>query len=321
MSGAAHDRVGRGDEPVPVTILGGYLGSGKTTRINELLASWEGDPLAVVVNDFGAVNIDAALTRAQDGDTLELQNGCVCCTLSDGMAQVMTQLGQRARRPAHVVVEVSGVGDPAGVARWARLPGFTLNGVVVCADVESVRRRAADRWVADTVQAQLRSADLLLLTKTDLVGPQQREEVEAWLRATAPGARVASDPRTLPLVLDAGEPLPASPDRAAEGRHDPDDHRSWMVSTEAVVDLERVAATLAALPETVVRVKGVLRTRQAPSRRTVLQQVGRRVEVREDGDWRPGERSTLVLIATGAPHGGSDLAAAVQAALDGPATG
>ncbi len=298
-----------GAPPLLVSIVGGYLGSGKTTRLNELLASWEGDPVAVVVNDFGSVNIDASLIGSRDGGLLELENGCVCCDLSEGMASVLDQLRRRDPRPAHVVIEVSGVGDPAGVAPWARHPGFALNGILVCVDVETVRRRATDRWVADTVLAQLRSADVLLLTKVDRVEEPQRVEVEGWLRDVAPGTPLAADRGALAALLRSGAALesavPARP--GSPGAHRIDAHRSWSASTSEPVDLDGVRAFLGALPAGVVRAKGVLRTRQAPARRTVVQLVGRRLDIREDGDWDPATRSTLVLIASADPAVPDDL--------------
>ncbi|ANH37093.1 Putative metal chaperone YciC [Nocardioides dokdonensis FR1436] len=308
--------------PLLVTIVGGYLGSGKTTRLNELLASWEGDPVAVVVNDFGSVNIDASLIRSRDGDLLELENGCVCCDLSEGMASVLDQLRARDPRPAHVVIEVSGVGDPAGVAPWARHPGFALNGTLVCVDAETVRRRATDRWVADTVLAQLRSADVLLPTKVDLVEERQRVEVEGWLRDVAPGTPLATDRGALAALLSSGAALesavPAT--SAFPGAHAVDAHRSCSASTSEPVDLDRVRAFLEGLPAGVVRAKGVLRTRQAPTRRTVVQLVGRRLEVREDGDADPAAPSTLVLIATAEPSVPGDLEHALAEAVGPPVT-
>lgn len=265
--------------------------------------------MAVVVNDFGSVNIDASLIRSRDGDLLELENGCVCCDLSEGMASVLAQVRERDPRPGHVVIEVSGVGDPAGVVPWARHPGFELNGVLVCVDVETVRQRATGRWVADTVLAQLRSADVLLLTKTDLVEERQLIEVVGWLRDVAPGTPLTADRSALATLLRSGAALAAAvPARSGPpGPRRVDGHRSWSASTQEPVDLARVRAFLEGLPAGVVRAKGILRTCQAPARRTVVQLVGRRLEVREDGDWDPAVRSTLVLIATADPSVPDDL--------------
>jgi len=290
-----------GAETIAVTILGGYLGSGKTTRINTLLAEHAQEArIAVVVNDFGAVNIDADLVKARSGDMLELSNGCICCSLADGMAAVMERLAALDPCPAHVVMEVSGVGNPGEVARWAGLPGFRRNAVVVCADAETIEERASDRWVADTVRTQLASADLLLLTKTDLVGHDELAQVRAWLESTVPGVPVHDDLRTLDALLV--DPLNAPTSRAGtrspSGQHD--EHVSWAITSSDPVDADRVLDYVRSLPDHVVRAKGVLRTWQQPDRRTVVQRVGRRWEAHDDGPWQAGDTTRLVVISPAA---------------------
>lgn len=283
---------------VPVTILGGYLGSGKTTRINALLQQPHGLRLAVVVNDFGSVNIDAALLRSRARDLLELSNGCICCSLADGMAAVMHQLVELRPRPHLVLVEVSGVGDPAAVAQWGSLPGFVPGGVAVCADAQTVEARAADRWVGDTVHRQLAGADLVLLTKTDLVEELEEGRVRRWLDSVTPGVPVDGSPDGLARFVRA--PVSArSSGTAKPVERKEDTHSSWTLATATTVDGDRLRACLGRLPEDVVRFKGVLRTTDRPERRTVVQGVGQRWELSDDGPWRPGERSVLVLIAAG----------------------
>lgn len=202
----------------PMTVIGGYLGAGKTTLVNEILAAAGGRRVAVVVNDFGSVNIDAALIRSRSEDTLELSNGCVCCSLADGMAAVMERLAAMTPRPEHVLVEVSGVGDPAAVAAWGDHPGFRRGGVLVCADVETVRAGAADRWVGDTVVRQLCAAGTLLLTKTDLAGPERTAAVRRWAAGIAGAARITHDRQAVIAMLDEGfRPAPAGAPPAATG--------------------------------------------------------------------------------------------------------
>ena len=110
---------------VPVVLLGGYLGAGKTTVINEMLARTD-KPIAVMVNDVGDVNIDARLIERQDGDTLDLSGGCVCCSLKNGFLEAFDQLRQREHPPELVVVELSGIANPASAAGMASTPGFML---------------------------------------------------------------------------------------------------------------------------------------------------------------------------------------------------
>lgn len=155
---------------VPVTLLGGYLGSGKTTVVNELLARTE-RPIAVLVNDVGAVNVDAALISRHNGDTIELTDGCVCCSLNHGLAEAFNTLRRREQPPDHVLLELSGVADPRPVLPWAQSAGFRLDGVIVLIDADQFLERIDDPTVGYTVETQLGSADLFVLTKIDLVEP------------------------------------------------------------------------------------------------------------------------------------------------------
>lgn len=313
-----------------MTIIGGYLGSGKTLRVNELLAQWAGAPIAVLVNDFGAVNVDVSLIRSQESGVLELENGCVCCSLADGMAEVMRSVAAMVPRPGHLLIEASGVGDPAAIAKWARLPGFALNGIVVCVDVETVQRRARDKYVGDTVLTQLRSADLIVVTKTDLVAEAECRRATQWLRQQAPGVPLIKDRQALALILSDGRPdtarlelaaasnadrTPALHDSSEPAHRHTDAHVTWAASVPHPVDLDRLERCLRSLPEHVVRGKGVVRTTQSPQQRTVIQLVGKRLEFQSDGEWSPADGpSSMVLIATSDPDGVS-LQSALEEAL------
>lgn len=170
---------------VPVTLLGGYLGAGKTTAINELLARTD-RPIAVLVNDVGAVNIDASLIARRHGDTIELTDGCVCCSLSQGLAEAFNGLRKRATPPEHVVLELSGIAEPARVVPWADSLGFRLDGVIVLIDSDQFLDQVADEYIGTMVRTQLAAADLFLLTKTDLVTGEQLDTVISTLQALGP---------------------------------------------------------------------------------------------------------------------------------------
>ena len=163
------------------TVLGGYLGAGKTTLLNRLLRDNRGLRIALLINDFGAINIDASLIAEQTEQQINLTNGCVCCGLSDGFDAAIDQLLQTEPRPDHIVVEASGVADVSSLSQYGKTPGLKLDGVLVVADAVSVQQKAQDKYVANTVKRQLLAADLLVLNKTDLVTPQHLERVKAWL--------------------------------------------------------------------------------------------------------------------------------------------
>ncbi|MBL8340006.1 MAG: GTP-binding protein [Rubrivivax sp.] len=173
---------------MPAVVIGGYLGAGKTTLVNHVLREEAARPagrrIAVLVNDFGEISIDADLIQGADGEVLSLPGGCVCCSFGADLVGTLAHVLRRAPAPQVVLIECSGVGLPAAVARTAALvPGLAVQGCVVVADAAAVRQQAADRYVGDTVHRQLHEADLLLLTRLDLLAAGEAAAVQAWLRA------------------------------------------------------------------------------------------------------------------------------------------
>lgn len=175
---------------VPAVVIGGYLGAGKTTLINQLLraeaAQPDGRRIAVLVNDFGEISIDADLIEGADGEVLSLAGGCVCCSFGADLVGTLHTVLAREPPPDVVLVETSGVGLPAAVARTAALvPGLAMRGCVVVADVSQLPAQAADRYVGDTVRQQLHEADLLLLSKIDGLTCDECAAFDGWLRQQA----------------------------------------------------------------------------------------------------------------------------------------
>jgi G3E family GTPase len=174
-------------EAVPAILIGGYLGAGKTTLVNHLLRHAGGRRLAVLVNDFGEVSIDADLIVGAADGVLSLAGGCVCCSFGSDLVGTLAEVLRRDPRPDAVLIETSGVGIPSAVARAARLvPGLRLEAKVVVADAPTVQARAADRYVGDTVRQQLDDADLLLLNQTDRVDSATLARLQAWWMAGHP---------------------------------------------------------------------------------------------------------------------------------------
>jgi G3E family GTPase len=174
-------------EAVPAILIGGYLGAGKTTLVNHLLRHAGGRRLAVLVNDFGEVSIDADLIVGAADGVLSLAGGCVCCSFGSDLVGTLAEVLRREPAPDTVLIETSGVGIPSAVARAARLvPGLRLEATVVVADAPTVQARAADRYVGDTVRQQLDDADLLLLNQTDRVDAATLARLQAWWTAGHP---------------------------------------------------------------------------------------------------------------------------------------
>ena len=161
---------------LPVTIIGGYLGAGKTTLVNHLLRNADGKRLAVLVNEFGELPIDEDLIEAQDDTMISIAGGCVCCSYGNDLTLAMMDLAKLQPRPDHVLLEASGVALPGAIAASiSLLQGFQIDGVVVLADAETIRQQAEDTYVGDTIERQLHDADLVVLSKADLVDEAQNK--------------------------------------------------------------------------------------------------------------------------------------------------
>ncbi len=240
--------------PIPLTVIGGFLGAGKTTLVNHLLAHAT-KRYGVLVNDFGAINIDAALIAAQDGASIALTNGCVCCSLGEDLGEGLAMLARRDPPPEHVIVEASGVSDPWRIAQLALIEtGFTLEPLIVLVDGVGFLEQLADRWVADTVARQLAFAELVVISKADVAGDlgAVRREV-ARLR---PEARViaAMGGAVDPAVLRFAPPPRGRVSRfAAEAVHD-FPTAAWRPA--GPLDRVRLRAVLEGLPRAVLRLKG-----------------------------------------------------------------
>lgn len=317
--------------PLPVVLLGGCLGAGKTTLVNHLLRGADGRRLAVLVNDFGDTPIDADLIAAHQPDAdgvLTLAGGCLCCSFGDDLVGTLGRIAACVPAPDLVVVELSGVAEPAPVARTLALqPRVRHAATWVVADLARIRRLAEDLYLGDVVQAQLQAADWLLLNKPDLADAATREAVPGWLAGLAPAARQLDGPvQALPaaLLLDAALADPAPPagagagpghagsaatDAAEEGdaaarfadrplRHGPPaqpaalrfEHRAWPLPEGT--DLAALGAALARDDSGVLRAKAL--ARDAQGRVWLLQVAGPQWQVQPaDGVTGP---SRLVLI-------------------------
>lgn len=287
--------------PRPFTVVGGFLGAGKTTLVNRILGGAAGIRYAVLVNDFGAVNVDVGLIAAHDGQTMALTNGCICCSLSDGFVETMLRLMADPAAFDHVIVETSGVAEPGRIMDFARLdPLLTPDAILTLVDIESVLDRLADPRIGDVVARQIAQADLLLLNKTDLAGPKALAVATERLRALNPAAPILPcRDADLPLTVLLGTGLAAgrAGAPAEDGHLHPPFHTAF-VRHDSPVGRSAFTAWEEALPGHVLRGKGrVALTGEGPF---LWQRVGARgaLAPASDSGAAAGQGTEIVLIGT-----------------------
>jgi G3E family GTPase len=278
---------------IPVTIVGGYLGAGKTTLINHILTAKHGLRIAVLVNDFGAVNIDASLIAEAADDTISLTNGCVCCSIHDDLGAALDLQTRRVSSPDHIVIETSGVAEPARILTYATAwPGIRLDAVVTLVDAETIRARVSDKFVGRVVRRQLTAADFLVVNKLDLVTAGERAAIGQWLADQAPAARRIEavqanvDPALLfeaaqtcvpRTVTKNGVPKNGVPKNGA-GESDIAGFFSVKIDVPWPVCIAALGEILRASRATIHRVKGFV-TDEATGQRLLVQRVGNRQSI------------------------------------------
>jgi G3E family GTPase len=313
--------------PTPVTILTGFLGAGKTTLLNRILTGTHGRRVAVLVNDFGAVNIDAELVVGVESDVVSLANGCVCCTIRDDLIDTAMAVLDRPERPEHLLLEASGVSDPMSIAATFNNPALErlrLDSVLCVVDAEQVFAAPEHE---ELKLFQMACADMVILNKVDLVGRDDVAAIRRWLDARFHRYRLVEAIQgdvPLPVLLSAdptdttGEEVVPRPD-AASDRHDHDHHHTsrfstWSYETDRPVCLTALEQAAARLPSDIYRAKGLVHAAQTGGRRAVLQVVGRRVDITIGDDWGSRPPRTRI-VAIGAPD--AVTAEALTALFDG----
>ncbi len=278
---------------VPVTIIGGYLGAGKTTLINRLLAGPLDRTLGVLINDFGAINVDAELIAAHEGETLTLTNGCVCCSIANDFGSALERL--RDSNIDHVLVEASGAAVPSKVADIAQTwPGYRLAGTRVLVDATDWRRQLNDKYIGHLVRAQLHGAGLRLVTKLDLCDQPDREldAIQREFGRAHPSASGQVEPGLI-FGDDRGGALPSDVSSTRPAL------TSTVFESRATLPHQPLLDVLSALANRLERIKGWVETERGPF---VVQLAGHRVTMTPAAQAH-NPANQLVLIGTNdAPH-------------------
>lgn len=307
--------------PIPFTVIGGFLGAGKTTLLNRWLGQSQGLRIAVLVNDFGAINIDAGLVAAAGSDAIALSNGCVCCAIGDDLSAALATVLQTQPRFDAVVVEASGVSDPWRIAQYALAePQLQLQAVLLLVDAAALAGHLADPLLVDSLTRPLAHADLVVLNHADRASAADLQAARAWVLADAQRRGQPAPPITtttqadLPLALLADRLQRLYTPHGGGLATRPADHgamfRAWQQQAAGRFDEARLRTWLRALPPGVLRLKGWLPL--ADGRWLAVQWAGRHASVKRLAA-APADAGVLVAIGLA----GQLPVAALDAGLQG----
>lgn len=288
-------------DPAPLTVIGGFLGAGKTTLVNHILndaaKTGGGVRYAVLVNDFGDLAIDESLIEKHDGTTIALANGCICCTIGNDLFETVMDLMESDNPPEHLIIEASGVADPRPIAELGSLnPHLSRDLTVVVIDAEQIQAQWQDERLRDTVERQIQAANLLVLNKIETLDAGDLSELELWLEAHAAGVpRLKADKGRIPLsILDDRSFAAAKP--GVSDFHDQDHStlfqtRTLEVDTAISHDIFRQKAE--DLPPSVLRAKGYVTLN---GKTHLFQKVGPRFSLTPSSHEVPDDKTNKIVV-------------------------
>jgi len=264
-------------ELLPVTVVGGYLGTGKTTLVNHLLRNANGLRLAILVNEFGELPIDEDLIEAEEDDLIAIAGGCICCSFGNDLMAALMKLSAMTPRPDHILIESSGVAIPGAiVATMSLLEGLQPNGIVVLVDAETVQINANDDYIGDTITRQLADADIVIINKQDLVTQSELEVLCTWLSELEPRPVLIPAQQGI-VAIEAVLGATASPIKRTVSEHSDSLFDSFILEPSGAIDIEMLAKKLVGAQYGVVRSKGY--ATDVDGRVRLLHTVGQRWQI------------------------------------------
>jgi G3E family GTPase len=318
ISPTSADRASKLDIPkrgMPVTIITGFLGSGKTTLLNHILQNRQDLKVAILVNEFGDIDIDSQLLISIEEDMMELSNGCICCTINDSLVEAVYRVLEKSDRIDYLVIETTGVADPLPIILTflgTELRDLTrLDSVLTVVDAENFN---PDIFTTQAGSSQITYGDIIIINKTDLVAPAKVEELEKYLNSEKMGARILRSQQgmiPLPLILDVE--LTANntyPETEAhhhhhEGEHDHHHHHSHHLENDGFISVsftsdrpfivEKFQNFLTdKMSEKVFRAKGIVWFQESKMRH-IFQLSGKRYDMSAD-EWLKPPQNQIVFI-------------------------
>ncbi|MFA0442989.1 hypothetical protein BCU70_05555 [Vibrio sp. 10N.286.49.C2] len=287
---------------LPLTILSGFLGSGKTTTLNHILNTPHGMKLAVLVNDFGRINIDSDLIESKTDEMISLTNGCACCAVSGDLTKTLMELTEKEDAPDAIIIEASGIAEPNGIAQVALVnPAIYLDGIITVLDAETLLTQVETEYTAGTISRQMQSADILLLNKLDIASSQTRTEVIEYLEKQYPKkAILKSEYGKVPAaaILGLSEPGQSIKIFPIGDKSHSDNFESISLTVSVPMDRDKLSTFFNQLPTTVIRAKGILYISDSLNNKVTYQRVGTRWSFSNSGVWGNQDKlSNIVFIS------------------------
>ncbi|MEK6921081.1 MAG: GTP-binding protein, partial [Nanoarchaeota archaeon] len=298
-------------QKLPVTIITGYLGAGKTTLVNHILTNNKGTKFAVIVNEFGEIGIDNQLIVKTKEDIIELSNGCICCQVRGDLIKMILNILKKHKNMQHLIIETSGVANPIPVAQTFFLKELQqlteLDAIITIVDADHFEQNLKRSNGED----QIKAADIILLNKKDAVSEKKREYIKADIQKRAPHARVIETIQSkvkLPLILNIGQ-FDVKRFLNVKGKWKKEDHAhdefgnhieedgiiSFMFKAEKPLDIQKFQLFAQNLPENIFRSKGIIYFKGLENK-AVYQQVGRRIDVKTELPWKKEKKQTQLVF-------------------------
>jgi len=287
------------ETPIPITIISGFLGSGKTSLLRHILLADHGKKIAVLINDFGQLNVDAELISTIEGETIGLTNGCICCTIRDDLLSEVLKLLERKELPDQIIIEASGISDPALVAHTFLMPA--MQGVVEVDSIISVVDAAQildmDDQLKKLALKQIRVADLLLINKIDLTNESKLSQVRDYVKKISNDVRMVETIRSqasLNIILGTHT---FDQKKLLNVRERVDvKFETWTYESDKQFTFMAIRKALEKIPGSIYRMKGFVHLEAMPHNQGIFQMTGGRAWLRLGEFWKTEDRITRLVF-------------------------